>query len=343
MEKSGYDCFYYMSRYEATKLVNEHKEKNNLMVVIGGKEEDFHMAVNSQTLFIVPTWIPTTEKTEHYGVLVDTPKQLYKFIKTLNNHNNWYSQLQIDNKSTCISLMDARTIAGSPTASEVQMLSNFQRLLKDGKSRNYYHILMYHFLANMTNSILFDDITLFGMMPSSDCSLNPDIFRFMEQVRYIKNKQLPRAVYKLPKEEQNLLVRYKAKPQMHGNSQVGRADIGAKNEYDSLCINPYFFDTIKRKKKDGKFNVLIFDDYMDYGNGFNAVRCLLESLGANKIIFVSMGIFRKTFKRKDYIIDGSVFAEGYSYSLKSSETLTNFEINPSAKTEIDALYDIFNS
>ena len=95
----------------------------------------------------MPTWIPIEEKAAYYGVCVDTPTQLYKFILTLNNNNNWYSQLQIDDRSICISLMDARTYAGSPSLSEKQMLINFQQLLKNGQSRSYYAILMYHFLA----------------------------------------------------------------------------------------------------------------------------------------------------------------------------------------------------
>ena len=95
-------------------------------------------------------------------------------------------------------------------------------------------------------------------------------------------------------------------------------------------------------KKEHKFNVVIFDDYMNYGNGFNAVRCLLESVGANKIIFVSMGIFRKQFQRKDYIISGNVYGAGYKYTPKTEQVLTNFVINDSAKMEVDHLYEIFN-
>lgn len=81
------------------------------------------------------------------------------------------------------------------------------------------------------------------------------------------------------------------------------------DKYDDLrrSYNRIIKEKIKNLKRERKFNVVIFDDYMDHGNGFNAVRCLLESLGANKIIFVSMGIFRKQFQRKDYIISGNIY------------------------------------
>ena len=340
--EKGYTKFRYKLREEAREYIRQNRDRNNYFVVVSGKEVDFHLAVNTKCLYIVPTWIPIEEKAKYYGVCVDTPMQFYKFILTLNNNNAWYSQLQIDDRSICISLMDARTYAGSPTTSEKQMLVNFQQLLKNGRSRNYYEILMYHFLANMTSTSLFDDIELFGMIPSSDCRVNCDIFRFMEQVRYIKNKRLPQSVYgRIPK-EQNLLIRHTQKPQMHGGSQINRADIGAKYEFATLCINPAFENKIKNLRKQGKFNVVIFDDYMDHGNGFNAVRCLLEAIGANKIIFVSMGIFRKQFQKKDYVISGDVYNAGYTYSPVNGQVLTNFIINDSAKMEVDHLYDIFN-
>lgn len=45
-----------------------------------------------------------------------------------------------------------------------------------------------------------------------------------------------------------------------------------------MCCAKSCVSKIKNLKRERKFNVVIFDDYMDHGNGFNAVRCLLESL-----------------------------------------------------------------
>ena len=171
---------------------NKYKNRNHHFVVIGGKNKDFELAVNSHSLFIVPTWLPLEDRTEIYGIHVDTVKQLYKFILTLNNQNTWYSELEVDNITTCVSLMDARFGAYAKDYKEKDMIKNFQYLLKSGTSRNYYQILLYHFLAGMTNTDFFDDIELFGMIPSSDCTLNPDIFEFMTQVRLLKKKKLPR-------------------------------------------------------------------------------------------------------------------------------------------------------
>lgn len=77
-----------MTRHAAKEFVLKHKTKNNYFVFISGKEVDFRIAVLSKSLFIVPTWIPTEPKSEYYGVHVDNPEQLNKFIRTLNNQEN---------------------------------------------------------------------------------------------------------------------------------------------------------------------------------------------------------------------------------------------------------------
>ena len=133
------------------------------------------------------------------------------------------------------------------------------------------------------------------MIPSSDCSLNKDIFSFMRQTRIIKGKHIPR---KLTYGE-NLLLRKNPKQKAHlSYSTEQRVIMGAVEEFKTLCINPDFKNKINTLRKSGKFNVCIFDDYMTHGNSFNAVRNLLKQLGANKIIFVSLGNFGKPFQKK---------------------------------------------
>lgn len=326
-------------RDEARSFVLANKDRNNLFVFVGGKEVDFHMAVHTRSLFIVPTWIPFEDKAIHYGVSVDTPSQLFKFIRTLNNHENWYAEVEIEPNVFVLSLMDGRHKFKARTNNEREMLAHFESLLKTGESRDYYHILLYHFLAGMTNSKLFDDIELFGMIPSSDCTLNQDIFSFMWQTRIIKGKQNPRNLIN----GENIVLRTIPKMKAHlsyGTDQ--RANMGAAEEFKTICINPDFKNKINTLKKGNKFNACIFDDYITHGNSFNAVRNLLKSLGANKIIFISLGNFGRPFQKKDYNIIGDVYQNGYTYSLiNSSERY--FSYNNAAKDEVAVLYDIFNS
>jgi hypothetical protein len=343
-DRQGYTNFKYKDRSQLREFVVANSRRNNYFVFIGGKNKDFEMAVNSKSLYIAPTWLPLESNPSYYGVRVDTSKQLYKFILTLNNQNRWYSELKIDDKITSISLMDARSRFGARTFEEREMLENFQRLLKNGTNRSYYELLLYHFLANMTNTNMFDDIELFGMIPSSNCTLNPDMFNFMTQVRYIKGKRLPtNALYQVPNEQQNLIIRHSPKRQMHSGDQSERQNIGATAEFATICINPKFETKIENLKREGRFNVCIFDDYMDYGNSFNAVRCLLESIGVNKIIFVSMGLFRKSFQKRDYTITGSVYGGSYTYNMNRYSVLNDFDIEENTKQEVSDLYNIFNA
>lgn len=339
VEKQGYSNFKFRLREKARDFVMQHRHHNNLFVFIGGKEVDFHMAVHTRSLFIVPTWIPVEEKAEFYGVHVDTPEQLFRFIRTLNNHENWYAQVEIEPNVTALSLMDGRYKYKSKTENERDMIEHFEQLLKFGQSRNYYDILLYHFLAGMTNSKLFDDIELFGMIPSSDCSWNRDIFSFMRQTRIIKGKHIPR---KLTYGE-NLLLRKIPKQKAHLTlSTDQRSILGAQEEFRTLCINPDFKNKINSLRKSGNFNVCIFDDYMTHGNSFNAVRNLLKQIGANQIIFVSLGNFGKPFQKRDYTIYGDIYDVGYTYSPLSS-CVKYLTYNDTAKDEVSELYDIFNS
>lgn len=342
----GYTNFLFKDRKSVEEFAKLYKSKNNYFVFVGGKDADFRLAVNTRSLYIVPTWLPLEEKAQKYGIHVYTVKQLKKFIQTLNNQNVWYSRLNIDNISTVYSLVDARYGKYADTIEEKQMVFNFQRLLKDNQSLNYRRILLYHFLAGMTSNMDFDDIELFGMIPSSNCNVNEYVFDFMTQVRYLKGKQLPKR-YDVSTSPAltNLLIRHMPKNQNHngGRDRQERINLGAKDEFKTLIINPDYKKRIEKLKSEGRFNVCVFDDYMTHGNSFNAVRNLLEVLGANKIIFVSIGIFQNIFQRYDYKINGDVFKPGYEYELVNHYLLNNFQINNNAKKEVADLYNIFNS
>lgn len=339
-DSKKFPYFKFMTRNEVKNIVMDNKDKNNLFVFLSGKEQDFHIAVQSKSLFIVPTWIPVDQKSMYYGIHVDTPQQLFKFIRTLNNQNHWFAKLDIEPNVTAFSLMDARYGYYANNEEEKDMLVHFEGLLKQGINRNYYDILLYHFIAGMTNTTIFDDIELFGMIPSSNCLLNQDMHMFMTQVRYIKGKRLP----KNHMTYDNLLIRHTPKKKAHeAYSANDRINLKATDEFNTMIINPEFRTKIEKLKKENRFNVMIFDDYMTHGNTFNAVRNLLKAAGANKIIFVSLGAFNKPFQKNDYAIHGSVYQAGYTATLISSNVLYINKFEQEAKNEVAELYDIFNA
>ena len=333
-EKS-HPLYRYISRDQVKQMLQE--DESSKYIFVSSKDVDFQMAVRFKVLLIVPLWIPYETRAEYYGISVDYPNQLFQFIQVLNNQNMWYSECQVDDHTVVVSLMDARYRKYAWSVSERDLMQNFENLLKEGESRSYYKILLYHFLSGMTNTDLFDDIELFGMIPSSDCTLNPDMFEFMQQVRYIKGKRLPHNSMR----NDNLLIREHPKRKAHRTGSSTRAQQGPVDEFSTLCINSEFAEKINKLRRAGKFNVCVFDDYMTFGNSFNAVRNLLNYLGANKIIFVSLGCFGRPFERWDYSIRGSVYRTGYEFELVSQEQIQH-EYNLAAKNEVAELYNIFN-
>lgn len=341
-KSEGRDDFFFSSRKNVDSFIENNYDDKNQFVVIGTKDRDFYTAVNNKLLLVVPTWLPTEDKICRYGLQVDTPEQLKQLFLIINNNQGWYAELDVDKITKCISLYDARTRIIQVSDNERQMLNSFQTLLKTGSCRNYYQILLYYFLANMTRDVMFDDITIYGVMPSSNGLISDDIFDFCERVRCINKVTYPSGLKDLSPEEKNILIRHSRKPQQHGGSQAGRSQIGGVQEFSTLKLNPAYKRKIDSLRSEGRLNICIFDDYMNYGNGFNAVRCLLESIGANKIIFVSMGMFRRTFYRKDYVINGDVFSPHYNYFLENEIILSDFYINDQARNDIDYLYDVYN-
>ncbi len=108
-----------------------------------------------------------------------------------------------------------------------------------------------------------------SMIPSSDCSLNPDLFSFMHQVRVIKNRHIPRNI---PHGE-NILLRMVPKQKAHESYRADeRTNMGAIDEFRTLCVNPDFKNKIDTLRRENRLNLCIFDDYMTHGNTFNAVK-----------------------------------------------------------------------
>ena len=163
----------------------------------------------------------------------------------------------------------------------------------------------------------------------------------MTQVRYIKKKSLPK---KGTMKSENMFLRHTPKAKAHEKYQgYQRINMGSVDEFSTICINPEFKDKINHLRKINKFNVCVFDDYMTHGNSFNAVRNLLESIGVNKIIFVSLGSFAKPFQKRDYAFIGDIYEPGYTYIPENSKVLDNIAYNDTAKDEVAELYEIFNS
>ncbi len=68
----------------------------------------------------------------------------------------------------------------------------------------------------------------------------------------------------------------------------------------------------------------------------------MRKAGANKIIFVSLGRFRRNYIYQDFKINGDVtIPNGFTYELKSRE-YREYHCNENARKEVKNLHDIFN-
>lgn len=346
MMKNEGDNFAFCLRKELQDVFTDNRSRNSLFVIVSGKDVDFQLAVRTKTLFVVPGWINIEEKASRYGIHVDNIKQLIGLVRVLNNQNAWFFSLAVDVKTKVYALVDARYKYRAESSAEEQLIRGFQAMLKENNpnAEGYRKLLLYHFIAAYTNTPEFDDIELFGVIPSSNCDVNEYMFELMTYARELKGKRLPKNYDKsVPNRYKNLLLRHKAKSQNHGGGRtpLERMNMGSKEELETIQLNPDYKQRMTMLAREKRLNVCVFDDYITHGNSFNAVRNLLEKVGVNKIVFVSIGSFAQGFQKWDYKIDGDVFSSDYSYTLIHEETLTNYHINHAAKEEVESLFKIF--
>lgn len=308
-------------------------------LVIGSKDQDFFMSNHNKLILLVPTWYDNIEeKAAKYGLQIENINQLIIFVNAIINQNNWFSIIALDDDTHIISLTDARSKYCSQSLEEKEIIEIFHNILKKGKL-NYYEIYLYHFLASISNThSIFNDINIWGIFPSSSGRLdNNEMFNFKEQVRYFMNGKVPHS-QKSYIDYPNILVRHTATTKSHYNSDENRIKIGSARHFKTICLNNAY-----KNKLLGK-NVCIFDDYLTHGNSFECARNLLKAAGVNKIIFVTLGTFRRNYQYQNYNFTGDLFSKNYDFKLANKRVISRdeFEINNAAKDEVENLHNIFN-
>lgn len=103
-----------------------------------------------------------------------------------------------------------------------------------------------------------------------------------------------------------------------------------------MIVNPYY---LKGKKLKGA-NVCIIDDFTTYGTSCETARILLQNAGVNKVLFIAMGKFGKSYNRYDYTIIGDVFS-GYAFKQnKRTPMVGEFNAHNSDRAFIESLTGI---
>lgn len=326
--------YIYIPRSKLTDLIS--KLGKNYFILIGNRDQDFINAVNNKMLYLCPSWTKEVEeKAKKYGIRTYNEKQFLEVIKTVNNQNTWYSSCELEDGSIVLSLMDGAYKYYSKSQKEKEMIENFEKVLKEGKRTTYFDILLYHFLAAISNdNDIFNNVNIWSIFPSSSCELNQEMFEFKEKVRYMTKVREPQKnmIFR------NLLIRHTSVPKSRNTSSNIRYEEGAAKHLDSIHLNPEY------KKRITGSTVCVFDDFLNYGNSFETVRNLLKHAGAKKVILVSLGKFRKPYIYQEYDITGDVYANNFTYKLKKRYDIyhSNFKLNDSAKDEVENLHRIYN-
>lgn len=316
---------YFKIRDDVKSLIKKLEGKENYFIVIGNREQDLFMAANNKLFFIVPKWCTNyDDRVERYGIKVKSIKSLGKLIDIIINQQSWYYRLDLDDKTTILSLTNANTKYGTHSVEELELIEGFRSYLKEG-NKKYSKILLLHFLASISNNPEFRDINDWGIMPSSGTQLNEDMILFKEKARELMNGR----------RKEPILIRHTETWKSHKSWKNGRDRLPCDRHFETITINTYYKKGNKLKGR----TVCLFDDYLTNGTTFETARNLLLKAGVKKIFFVSLGRFGSYYHRQDYEITGDVFSNKYTYR-KIGTRLEYGHINKMAISEIETLYDI---
>lgn len=318
---------YVKTRDEIKDIMVNHPNEVEKFIIIGNRDKDFETAVNNKLLYIVPMWCnEICEKCEKYGVKINNLIQLEEIINTVNNHHNWYYHEKLEDGTEVYSLTSGNSRLWNVTSDEKELVDGFQKFLKQGKV-DYYEILFYHFLAGISNLKLFKEIDMWGIAPSSGTSLSKEMMEFKDKARCLMKKRYA-------KEGENLFLRYTPIKQSKYLGDSVREEQGAGRLLGSIYLNPDY--SVKGKV------VCIFDDYLTHGNTFEAMRNILKIAKAKKIIFVSLGRFKKDYIYQNYDIKGDVTTpNGFTFK-EITRTKILYRCNDKARREVENLHKIFN-
>lgn len=310
------------------KAVREIVDSTNSshVVLVGSSDVDLHLTSSKKILLLNPLWSAIQEeKAVKYGFGVSTPAKLNQIIRILNNQNVWFYELAVGEKTKVYSLTNANT--RGVQSSEIELIEGFNRLLKHGQNK-YFEVLLLHFLASIINNTEFQEVDIWGIMPSSSTSLNANMVEIKEKARILMAKRLKEPVF----------IRHTSTTKSHYMEHAER--LHCDRHFDSIIINPYYKKRIRGK------TVCILDDYLTNGTSFEALRNMLLHEGVKKILFVSLGRFRRKagieYLQQDYELGENPYVPNFQYKLIGTQKL-NGNYNDEANDDIKKLYRIITS
>lgn len=147
----------------------------------------------------------------------------------------------------------------------------------------------------------FKEVQDWAVAPSSSTNPPQIMGELKERVRYMMNGRKPEAIF----------IRHtETSKSRFDNRDERQRDDYCQKHFRSIRVN----DAYRGKLKDRV--VCVFDDYLTYGNTFEALRNLLVECKVKKIIFVSIGKFvywnESEYIQKYFSIRGNVHTSNYT-------------------------------
>lgn len=147
----------------------------------------------------------------------------------------------------------------------------------------------------------FKEVQDWAVAPSSSTNPPQIMEDLKEHVRYMMNGQKPEPIF----------IRHTGT----SKSRFDNRDVRQRSDYCQKHFRSIrVHDKYKGKLKDRV--VCVFDDYLTQGNTFEALRNLLIKCEVKKIIFVSIGKFKRTgesqYVQKSFSIEGDVYSGDYT-------------------------------
>ena len=185
-------------------------------------------------------------------------------------------------------------------------------------------------LTAIAQDPVFKEVQDWAVAPSSSTNPPQIMEELKEHVRCMMYGRKPAAMF----------LRHTATTKSH----LDKSDLRQQDDYCQKHFNSIHVSEEYRKKLKHRV-VCVFDDYLTYGNTFEALRNLLVKCKVKKIIFVSIGKYRvaneKKYRKKLYSIEGNVSKMNYRADLKSTVDHP-FCIHDHAKQSLRHLRELVN-
>jgi hypothetical protein len=292
-------------------------------IVLGANDGDAVMCFNNNTILLSARWLtPTTKNTKifKYGIPIESSQELCEFLnRYLSISEHYFYELEgIDDTTSLYALVQSNTMGRMPEKLR-RVKTAMIGMLKG--NREQQQELAHYLLLSMYNKLdVLTEIDYWAIYPSSSAGeYNEFVSLLKEDLRLLYNKPAHPEVFE----------RHTDSTKRHHLSSGARVSQACSTQFATIRLNPYY-----KEKLEGK-TVCVLDDFTTTGSSCETARHLLNQVGVEKVVFITIGKFGRDYTRHEYTLDGDVFGD-YTAQLQGSTTLSG-NINTSATEEIGSI------